>query len=97
MAAELKHGQSPHAILQAIAATPGIPEQVILNRAAGYADYALSPQATLNKRAGRAEHALTYQEALKANTGFVGNASTQEILIAANNAGKTISNIVTGV
>ena len=94
--ASLIYGQSPQAILQAIAATPGIPEQVILNRAAGYGDYELPPQSTLNKRAGRTENALTYQEALKKNVGYVGSASVQDVLLWANTNGKTMSNIVTG-
>lgn len=95
--ASLIYGTSEQAILQAIAATPGIPTQVILNRAAGYGDYAFPPQSTLNKRAGRNENALTYQKALATNVGYTGTGTVQDILLFANTNGKTLSTIVTGV
>lgn len=88
-------GNAPQQILQAISGV-NASEQVILNRQAGYADYALPPQSTVNKAAGRTENALAYQAALAKNVGFTGSGSTQEILLYAFNNSITMSKIVTG-
>lgn len=86
-------GNSPQQILEAISGISA-PEQVILNRSAGYTDYQYPPQSVVNLGAGRGQNAMTYQQALKANTGFVGAGSTQDILMFAYNNGITMATII---
>lgn len=88
-------GNASQQILEALSGVQA-PEQVILNRQAGYGDYQYPPQSTVNKAAGRAENAFTYQQALAKNIGYTGTGSTQDILMYAYNNGITMSKIVTG-
>lgn len=86
-------GNSPQQILEAISGVIA-PEQVILNRAAGFTDYAYPAQAVVNIKAGRTPNALTYQAALKTNVGFIGQGSTQDILMYAYNNGISMATII---
>jgi hypothetical protein len=92
-------GNSPQQILEAISGV-NAPEQVILNRAAGYTDYQYAPQETVNLASGRAKYALTYQQSLAKNIGYPGTGhpdSTQDILMYAYNNSIGMTQIVTGV
>lgn len=86
-------GNSPQQILEAISGVAA-PEQVILNRAAGYGDYQYPPQATVNLPAGRGAYVLTYQQALAKNINYPGVGSTQDILMYAYNNNVPMSTII---